>query len=71
MATDLDYTTAQTFAVGDRVELHPGTDMWMRGARFGTVVGRSLTSQDAIRVELDRIPGRKFCGPVERFRHAR
>lgn len=28
--------------VGDRVELHPANDLWMRGARFGTVlkVGR-------------------------------
>lgn len=22
---------------GDRVELHPGCDLWMRGARFGEV----------------------------------
>ena len=22
---------------GDRVELHPATDLWMRGSRFGTV----------------------------------
>jgi hypothetical protein len=22
---------------GDRVEIHPGSDLWMRGARFGTV----------------------------------
>jgi hypothetical protein len=26
------------FSPGDRVELHPGTDQWMMGARFGTVV---------------------------------
>lgn len=25
------------FRVGDRVELHPGTDAWMRGDRYGTV----------------------------------
>lgn len=25
------------YGVGDRVELHPGMDLWMRGARFGTV----------------------------------
>ena len=23
--------------IGDRVELHPGMDLWMRGARFGVV----------------------------------
>lgn len=26
------------FHVGQRVELHPACDLWMRGARFGTVV---------------------------------
>lgn len=32
------------FRVGDRVELHPATDMWMRGARYGEVkrIGRKL-----------------------------
>ena len=25
------------FAVGDRVALHPATDWWRRGARYGTV----------------------------------
>jgi hypothetical protein len=32
------------FQVNDRIEFHPATDMWMRGARFGTVVkiGRKL-----------------------------
>lgn len=32
-----DYTDRQTFKPGDRVELHPGCDLWMRGARFATV----------------------------------
>jgi hypothetical protein len=34
--------TITDFKVNDRVELHPATDLWMRGARFGTVtkVGR-------------------------------
>jgi hypothetical protein len=25
-------------AVGDRVQLHPGTDVWMQGDRFGEIV---------------------------------
>jgi len=31
---------------GDRVQLHPATDHWMRGDRFGDVVriGRSMVS---------------------------
>ena len=28
----------EQFTVGDRVELHPATDRWMRGDRFGEVV---------------------------------
>lgn len=37
---------------GDRVELSPATDLWMMGARYGTVVkvGRTL-----VHVKLDRI----------------
>jgi hypothetical protein len=29
-----------TFNIGERVELLPHLDLWMRGARFGEVVGR-------------------------------
>ena len=34
----------EDYRVGDRVELHPGTDAWMMGMRFGNVVkvGRKL-----------------------------
>jgi len=56
------------YDVGDRVELHPGSDLWMRGAKFGTVVGASLTHYDRVRVRLDRIPGKVYCGPADRFR---
>lgn len=39
------------FKLNDRVQLHPATDTWMRGDRFGTVVaiGRKL-----LRVKMDR-----------------
>lgn len=41
------------FRIGQRVELHPATDWWMRGARFGKViaVGRKL-----VHVKLDLTP---------------
>jgi hypothetical protein len=26
------------YGLGDRVELHPGCDLWMRGCRYGTVL---------------------------------
>lgn len=56
------------YSLGDRVEIHPSTDLWMRGARFGTVVGTSLTSKDRVHVELDKVPGRKFAGTEDTFR---
>lgn len=56
------------YSIGDRVELHPGTDLWMRGARYATVVGIVPTEQDRVRVELDAKPGRKFSGSADTFR---
>lgn len=47
----IDYQ-GNTVTVGARVELSPATDLWMMGARFGTVVkvGRTL-----VHVKLDRL----------------
>ena len=53
--------------VGDRVELHPGTDLWMRGARYGVVVGIVPTPDDRVRVRLDA-DGRKYSGSADTFR---
>jgi hypothetical protein len=59
------------FGIGDRVELHPGCDLWMAGAKFGEVVGLSLTANDRVRVRLDRT-GRKVWGcPADRLRKVR
>ena len=43
--------TANDIGLHDRVELHPATDRWMRGDRYGTVVdgGRKY-----LRVRMDR-----------------
>ena len=56
------------YGVGDRVELHPGCDLWMRGARFGTVVGSSITSEDRVKVQLDRTGSKLWSAPEDRFR---
>ena len=45
--------------VGDRVELHPALDLWMRGARYGTVTNLSLTPNDRVRFTLDAFPNRQ------------
>jgi hypothetical protein len=39
------------FDVGQRVQLHPGTDRWMRGDRYGTVVH---VTKNMVHVKLDR-----------------
>jgi hypothetical protein len=45
------YHVTSSFTLGDRVELHPGMDLWMRGARYGTVT--KVTSR-SVHVNLDR-----------------
>ena len=48
--------TLKDFTVGQRVELHPRCDLWMRGARYGEVTkvdGRFVT------VRLDKQPQRE------------
>jgi hypothetical protein len=44
------HTAPSEFTPGQRVQLHPGMDLWMRGARYGTVkkIGR-----DRVHVEID------------------
>jgi len=47
------------FKAGDRVELHPATDRWMMGDRFGTVIGKKRPRSGpigflAIKVKLDK-----------------
>lgn len=56
------------YTIGDRIEIHPGTDLWMSGARYGTVVGMSLTQEDQVKVTLDKTGARVWSGPADRFR---
>lgn len=56
------------YTIGDRVEIHPGTDLWMRGARFGVVVGMSLTESDRVRVTLDKTGSRVWSGSEDAFK---
>jgi hypothetical protein len=54
------------YRIGDRVELHPATDDWMRGDRFGMVVGMG---GDPLRVmvRLDRSDRVRRYRPVDIF----
>lgn len=39
---------------GDRVQMHPATDAWMQGDRFGTVLKDVDHSATTVKVKLDR-----------------
>lgn len=54
--------TTRDAVVGQRVELHPATDAWMRGDRYGTVerVGRKYLS-----VRMDRSGALLMLRPMD------
>lgn len=58
------------YNVGDRVEIHPGSDLWMRGARYGTVVRTSTTPKDRVHVKMDKTGERIWAGTEDTFRKA-
>lgn len=45
--------TAADFKVGQRIQVHPAHDLFMRGARYGNVIG---FTRDWVRVQLDMLP---------------
>jgi hypothetical protein len=48
------------FREGMRIEMHPVTDFWMAGARYGTVV---WVGREKIHVMLDRMDGVHAVSP--------
>lgn len=66
--TDVVGYDGSAIAIGDRVELHPALDLWVCGARFGTVIGLSLTPNDRVHISLDAFPNRKFHSGADSFR---
>ena len=51
MAVHAGSRLTQTLKIGQRVELHPATDAWMMGDRYGEVV--KITRQ-YVHVKMDR-----------------
>jgi hypothetical protein len=50
----IDNAPGTLLSAGDRVELHPATDAWMRGERFGEVLRSSqYRAPTLVRVKLD------------------
>lgn len=46
--------------IGDRIELHPACDLWMRGARFGTVTN---VTRLYVAVQLDALVKARNVAP--------
>jgi len=42
------------FREGMRIEMHPVTDFWLAGARYGTV---TMVGRQKVLVTLDKVPG--------------
>ena len=60
---------SKPYRVGDRVELSPHLDLWMQGARFGTVHSVSLTPRDRVKVRSDHPQvSNLIAGPADCFR---
>lgn len=58
--------TAHTATYGTRVELSPGCDLWMQGARFGAI--RDIISTDqgiVVAVKLDKVSRWKLFKPSD------
>lgn len=49
---DTTEATLADFTIGQRVELHPATDRWMMGDRYGTIV-KLDEKRTVVRVKLD------------------
>lgn len=65
MTSDDGYGTPLSgYSAGMRVELHPGTGLWMAGARFGEVTS---VGREYVRVQLDKLP----AGSVRSFKPGR
>lgn len=56
------------YTVGDRVEVHPDTDLWIRGVKFGSVVSCRSTPNDRVHVKMDALPTMTFAGSEDTFR---
>lgn len=53
---------SQPFQEGSRVQLHPGTDRWMMGDKFGEIVE---VREEEVKVKLDR-SGKSIWFPADR-----
>lgn len=67
MNRQIEISGGQLACAGDRIELHPATDWWMRGARYGVII---KTVYAIAYVQLDhgrriRVDGQNILRVVE------
>lgn len=63
-----DYGDVKVWQPGARVEIHPGCDLWMRGAKYGTVTDMD---GEVVLVRMDHPQVRKVQRfPLDRVRPA-
>ena len=60
--TEVPQKQTPTFKEGQGIELHPGTDQWMMGARFGTVV-KTDHKTGLVHVRMDNLRNILKCKP--------
>ncbi len=66
-----DYAPNGVFDAGDRVEVHPGLDLWAAGAKFGTVTaGRDTLGRVVVKMDNRALRKRVRLMP-DRLRHVR
>ena len=56
-------TRAEDFAVGQRVELSPACDLWMMGARFGTV-RKIVNGRVCVKMDNPRVRKLQWMAPA-------
>lgn len=62
--TDDPYNNvANDFVAGDRVELSPACDLWMRGAKFGTV-RKIAKGRIVVRMDNPRVRNLQYFAPA-------
>jgi len=64
--------TTNNWSIGKRVELHPATDRWMMGDRYGVIVKVKCDSRytlariESAKIRLDK-SDKTFTFPINRY----
>lgn len=62
--------TDRFFRVGDRVEVHPGCNLWMMGARYGVITARMADGRLRVRMDHSQVKRAQYL-PADRLQPQR